>query len=193
MWYGKAGTAHWREPLVALCIKDAVCFFRFMCWSLAENSYRIFRPLLSFVWMLLIIVGLLSAEKPPPKALCISSTVYKQRNARKDGKCRDARSYEINTEKILCKNIFNRLTLKVFCDIFAKWTKRKIRTKAKNWLASTTFFVNSIFDWGDSFPWRFFDFVVLSPLHFEKTAFTYVKVYHILRGFLWNEHINQVR
>ena len=37
---------------------------------------------------------------------------------RKDGKCRDARSYEINTEKILCKNIFNRLTLKVFCDIF---------------------------------------------------------------------------
>jgi hypothetical protein len=39
---------------------------------------------------------------------------------RKDGKCRDARSYEINTEKILCKNIFNRLTLKVFCDIFAK-------------------------------------------------------------------------
>ena len=38
---------------------------------------------------------------------------------RKDGKCRDARSYEINTEKILCKNIFNRLTLKVFCDIFA--------------------------------------------------------------------------
>ena len=85
MWYGKAGTAHWREPLAALCIKDLIRFLRFMCSSLAENSFRIFRPLLSFVWKLLIKVGLLSAEKPPPKALCISSAVYKQRNSENMG------------------------------------------------------------------------------------------------------------